>query len=1232
MRGRAARKRGSTVASTPDADAAFWKILTSNIDASKAHATAVDLHPLGKNRIQLFEFLVTETLARLSPEFTWRVTGVSGDGGIDLQGDGKRHHYLIGAVNLTMTYVVIGQVKRSASYSRSTASDIIDRLVLRGPGDATPVTALSHLLVVISGRTTKVSDDYREQLSIKGGRHLPGVPLTVMDAEEFVRLWSADPQWVESTIDAGLPAYQLAVVIDYLRARRRSESHGWTIVVSPAAGSRMRGSILELRVTVKAPRGLPRRHIALAWCPGPDIQIVRPGVAVGTDGAAGRLRFVLDDDGAVDLRLRFYTHADGDVAVGHLDIVEGAGWREGTGTDPPALPLGSVRIARETLDFNDVPYVPDAQRSSATRLELALKRAATGRVEAFALVGGAGIGKTRLVENIADRLQVAASNDTPAPAFSFTEPISISHETELSGSRRLIRDLALTLAGLRIDARGTPLGDDGAALGRWLKNWLRRHTRDAETEIDDAIAMLMSDAYAEQAWFRIAFLLVICVLARSSNGPVFLHLANLHWADAFELRVVAEFIRRLREPGVAAPNGIVIVLEGRTGEMSDDEGRGTTDSWRALYESGDVQTIELKTWSAAESERFLELVLRPMTGARPGFDPFRVDPRWRALREHVLRTAAGNPMQMLEYLRTLREEGVLIDDGHGALVVAQDAAMVDLGKKVLSELVFLRVRYLQDKPENGALISLLRVLAEIGLTVDRDTFDAVATAVKNDGDLWRLRRFYVARVPANDDRDFEFVHETYRRAFRDLDWSGDDAANRIRAAALEELSPRADSNLGRVIAWARLMRLSDSYDRSFVSDTLLAALQRSGQAQDQSAVVRLCDELLKFGDDVLGAASHSRDRLRMRRAEALMGSGNWADALAELAGLATELPQRAFGFDADLFQAEIANDRGNVLGDQMRCADGIVVVCEGLRIVRRAATERITPELVRCEASLSNRLGVLHWFSGRANVGMASQWHALHSARRHEPGGIGEITFLCEVGTVLLHRHPKWGRELLARSMSLIKQVEWPPSSVDYIASQYAMACLLDPSSGSSPVEVEHCAHAIASGHGQRAPSIYCASLGWMTAGAAAFVDGRWADAYVYLSEAVTFSMRARSDRVVWKARLGLATVLGLLGDEPAAAVHAREAARILIASLDAVGDDARPDWAAMIRLPLEHARRIAGDSDEELRRCLSEVDGGRPPAWISAWPSRPVSRSRAGEAFQVLHVRNGDDDVFLMG
>src|SRR5207302_9177455 len=111
-----------------------------------------------------------------------------------------------------------------------------------------------------------------------------------------------------------------------------------------------------------------------------------------------------------------------------------------------------------------------------------------------------------------------------------------------------------------------------------------------------------------------------------------------------------------------------------------------------------------------------------------------------------------------------------------------------------------------------------------------------------------------------------------------------------------------------------------------------------------------------------------------------------------------------------------------------------------------------------------------------------------------------------------------------------------------------------------------------------------------------------------------------------------IATALRLRGNIATARVHARHASSILLSSLETIGGEARSKWSSIIRLPLEHVRRILGTTSEPLDSCLYRIDQGVATPWVNSWASRPGSTSKSGEPFQILHVRRGDDDVFLMG
>src|ERR1700749_1325617 len=108
-------KAPATQGSSDPDEQRFWRVLLSRISAKSAPLARAIPSELSDEKIQVFELFVAETLQLLAPEFQWRVTQVQGDGGIYFRGELEPRHYE--SLKLTLHYVVLGQVKRRASWS-----------------------------------------------------------------------------------------------------------------------------------------------------------------------------------------------------------------------------------------------------------------------------------------------------------------------------------------------------------------------------------------------------------------------------------------------------------------------------------------------------------------------------------------------------------------------------------------------------------------------------------------------------------------------------------------------------------------------------------------------------------------------------------------------------------------------------------------------------------------------------------------------------------------------------------------------------------------------------------------------------------------------------------------------------------------------------------------------------------------------------------------------------------
>ena len=89
-----------------------------------------------------------------------------------------------------------------------------------------------------------------------------------------------------------------------------------------------------------------------------------------------------------------------------------------------------------------------------------------------------------------------------------------------------------------------------------------------------------------------------------------------------------------------------------------------TEAWRGLHGSELAQThIDLRAWPEAESRLFLEELLFVHAGQMlvdRGLE--------RRIVDHVLRYAVGNPMQMIEHVRVLVDNGWLRTGPDGSAV------------------------------------------------------------------------------------------------------------------------------------------------------------------------------------------------------------------------------------------------------------------------------------------------------------------------------------------------------------------------------------------------------------------------------------------------------------------------------------------------------------------------------------------------------------------------------------
>jgi hypothetical protein len=414
-----------------------------------------------RGRYQLLEVLVTRIMSLLQPEYTWTVTRVSKDHGMDFVG--RRVLFEIPDLNLRSVEVVTGQCKRVRniqSLGRALAYDVV-RMV---PG-AQP----SHIVLVVAGRASSaLRKKTVEEFTAAFQR-----PVTYLGIEEldyFVRRYLRELQpLIEEALGGGA-----AAVIEHfsgpgsvtgppLSADSRSPGIGET------------GKPFEITVQLHS-GGVPLDDLRVRWEWGSGggqddapalLRLVRPLQLARSEGMA----LSPGERLAACLRLKLVGYHPGRQALGTLVFTEASG------AELHRQPLGEIELADQYHPpFFRAPFEPFFREFAGL-----WEQARSGHTHAIAVTGAGGAGKTRFCQE----LGFHAEQEGGRYVFS-------SHPNNLDDPYQIFGGLMRVLV-----AEPLSLDDPGTVVLRHL----RARAPELAERIEPTLSLLYRDGRSPQAAF-----------------------------------------------------------------------------------------------------------------------------------------------------------------------------------------------------------------------------------------------------------------------------------------------------------------------------------------------------------------------------------------------------------------------------------------------------------------------------------------------------------------------------------------------------------------------------------------------------------------------------------------------------------------------------------------------------------------------------------------------------------
>jgi hypothetical protein len=494
-------------------------------------------------------------------------------------------------------------------------------------------------------------------------------------------------------------------------------------------------------------------------------------------------------------------------------------------------------------------------------LARAIAAAGQGDRQAVFVTGEPGIGKTRLVSDVAEQAQ---RDGALVLAGRCDEALGLSYQPFVEALDHLVEHAPLELLREHIAQYGDSVARLVPALSRRVTEVPRRATHSSEAEryvLFAAVEGLLG--------------------AGAEAGPLLLVLEDLQWADAPTLLLLRRLLTSPR------PSPTIVISTCRLGHLA--RSHPVRELMADLHREAGVSRLDLEGLAAAEVGELIQ-----------GLGNFPPERAAQALAETLRTSTGGNPFFVIELVRSLAETGALVH-GDGRWHVAGDLDLRSGLPDSITETLARRVALLG--PETGDCLTTAAVVGYefdvelLAAVTDSDSVSAHMDAAVAGGLL--------VHADATGIR-YRFAHALIR------DWL---YAN-FFAAQRVETHRRIARALERRLAGGRVSvaELAGHWVAASRAPESEKALRYSTLAGDEALDRLAPDEARRWYSVALQLESLRRERsgaercdLLIRRGEAERQAGNleFRDTLLEASHLAAEIDDGDY-----LVRAALANTRG----------------------------------------------------------------------------------------------------------------------------------------------------------------------------------------------------------------------------------------------------------------------------------------------------------------------------------
>ena len=942
----------------------IWKdILLKKVVGSKLkNAKTISKEDYNK-KFQVFEVLITETLAIVDPNTEWHSLPVQGDHGIDFLGEMKPVSvpYIISKPN----EIVLGQIKRrSGTYRKDDFRYDIIKIIDYYKDNFAQKSALCEIIHVLS--TDKKIDTtlWLENITFP----YTSYKVLPVNAIDFLRFWKVNPSFLTYILNEAFTDEELHPLFDYID--KLQENWDELIITDVQADNYARiDDEINIRVSITSNVNLSI-PLYLEWNPptdNSDIVMIYPQNMVKNNIN----NYLANVHKKFSIQIKLKSIKSGEKDLGTLNIYSASHELIST------FKLGHILIQNGIVNkFYDSPCVKQLN---------VLKGYIKNKAPIYKMVvltGPGGIGKS----SISQELTLYAQNQG-------YYTITVQNSNDLINSRNIILDIFIKLLSysqnifvsyenvhemLRISLGANFLMVWNESLMKYITN-----EELSSTDLE-----------------YIAQCLLTLLIVQSNLQSIFIWLSDLHWGSKETLILFEKLLNLVRLNYQYFNNQVFFLFEGRDGETLNYEDKVIYPyKWLEFCNSDILEKCQLFAWKEEYSLEYMKMIINPFSK--------KENKNMQELLNILCKYSSGNPMHIKELIHYLVESGNIFINNDGTMILANRQVNFTDNKLDTHDIILKRIYFYKDKyPE---IIDYYIILANIISNLP-EIYSYVNRILSKKYPTYSIIEKDIGMVSTNAEKIF--IHEYYKELLKEQIIADDAQLENILKYYQQNFDDTIDGQIDLVI----LSQLSESqnYEKIY-SDLQKILIQNINDYQALQCYQLLLQIPPKFNKD------YALPEIYFQMSEIVIRIGSWKDSQKYLEKILK------CSANNSLYYIIACKNLGNMYGVGLELKKSLDICEMGIKLVKdeidKIEDVELKTEYKRQYEMLLNRIAVTYWFCGQPSMSEPYQNQALTLAQ--ERGDDYSISHtLYEMGMRQLHQDIFQGNKNIQKALDMLPKKE----------------------------------------------------------------------------------------------------------------------------------------------------------------------------------------------------------------